>query len=56
MNTGQVVKVDPQPVGSVWPDDESVVHVMELAEGLMGCPVRRYLLEILHEEVGDDRR
>jgi hypothetical protein len=39
----------------MWPDDKSVIHVMELAEGLMNIPVKRHL-KILHEEVADDQR
>jgi hypothetical protein len=33
---------------------KSVIHVTEPAEGLMGSPVQHHLLEVLHEEVGDD--
>jgi hypothetical protein len=56
VDTVQVVKEVPQPVGAVWPDDESVVHVTKPAERLMGSPVERHLLEVFHVEVGDDRR
>jgi hypothetical protein len=35
----QVVKEVPQPVRTLEPDDESVIHVMEPAEGFMGCPL-----------------
>jgi hypothetical protein len=36
-----VVKEVAQPVESVWPGDENVVHVTEAAEGLMESPVER---------------
>jgi hypothetical protein len=45
-----------QLVGSVWPDDEGIVHVAKSAEGLMGNQVKRPLLKVLHIEVGDGRR
>jgi hypothetical protein len=51
-----VVKEVPQPVGAVCPDDKSVVHIMKPAEGLMGSPVKRCLLEFLQVVVGNDRR
>jgi hypothetical protein len=54
MDTVQVVKEVLQPVESMWPDNESVVHVTEPAEGLMGNLVERHLFEILQEEVGND--
>jgi hypothetical protein len=50
-----VVKDVPQPVGSVWPDFEIIVDVTETAEGIMGSPVERHLLEVL-DEVSDDRK
>jgi hypothetical protein len=50
MDTVQVVKEVPQPVGSVWPDNESVVDVPEPAEVLMGIPVEHHLVEIVHEK------
>jgi hypothetical protein len=48
VDTVQVVKEIPQPVGAVWPDDESVVHVTKPAGRLMGSPVERHLLEVFH--------
>jgi hypothetical protein len=56
VDTVQVVREVPWPVGAVWPDDESVIHVEKTAEGLMGSPVERHLLEDFHVEAGDDRR
>jgi hypothetical protein len=56
VDTVQVVKEVPQPVGVVRPDDESVVHVTKPAERLMGSPVERHLLEVFHVDVGNDRR
>jgi hypothetical protein len=53
VDTVQVVKEVPQSVESMWPDDESVFHVMEPAEGLMGNLIKRDLFEILQEEVGN---
>jgi hypothetical protein len=44
----------PSTVGSVWPGDK-IVHVTELAEGLMGGLIERHL-QIFQEEVGFDRR
>jgi hypothetical protein len=35
----QVVKNVPQPVKTLEPDDKSVIHVMEPAEGFTGCPL-----------------
>jgi hypothetical protein len=35
-----------QLVGSVWPDDEGVIHVAKPADGLVGCQVKRPLLEV----------
>jgi hypothetical protein len=43
-------------VGPVWPDKESVVHAAKPAERLVRGQVKRPLLEVLHIEVGDDRR
>jgi hypothetical protein len=37
VDTVQVVQKVLQLVGSVWPDDESVVHVAEPAEGHVGA-------------------
>jgi hypothetical protein len=34
VHTVQVVREVPQPVGAMWPDDKSVVHITEPAEGL----------------------
>jgi hypothetical protein len=56
MDTVQVVKEVPQLVGSVWPNDKSVISVMELAEGMMSFPVKHHLLDFLHEEVSNDWR
>jgi hypothetical protein len=56
VDTIQVVKEVLQPVGTMGPDDESVVHIMEPAEGLMGCPVECHLIRVLHEEADDNRR
>jgi hypothetical protein len=53
-DTVQVVQEVHQLVGSVWPDDEAVVHVAKPTEGLVGGQVKRPLLEILHVEVGDE--
>jgi hypothetical protein len=39
----------------MWPDDESV-RITELAEGPMGSPVERHLLENLHEDGNDQRQ
>jgi hypothetical protein len=56
VDTLQVVTEVPQPVRAMWPDDESVVHVTDPAEGLTESPAERYLLEVLHVEVGDNWR
>jgi hypothetical protein len=56
VDTVQVVKEVPQPVGAVWSDDESVVHVTKPADRLMGSLVKRRLLEVFHVEVGNDQR
>jgi hypothetical protein len=56
VDTVQVVKEIPQPVWSARPDNESVVHITEPAEVLISSPVESYLFEVLHEEVGDDRK
>jgi hypothetical protein len=56
VDTIQVVEEVPQLVRAVWPDDKSVIHITVSAEGLMGSPIERHLLKVLHEEVGDDRR
>jgi hypothetical protein len=56
VDTVQVVKEVPQPVGAMWPDDESVAHVTKPAERLMWSPVERHLLEVFNVEVDDDRR
>lgn len=42
----QVVREVPQPLRAMWPDDESVIHVTEPAEGLMSSPVEHHLLEV----------
>jgi hypothetical protein len=39
VDTVQVVKEVPQPVGAVWPHEASIIHVTEPAEWLMGSPV-----------------
>jgi hypothetical protein len=52
----QVIQEVLKLVGSMWPDDESVVHVAKPAEGLLGSQVQRPFLEVLHIEVGDDWR
>jgi hypothetical protein len=52
----QIVKEDAQLAGSLWPDNESAVHVTEPTEGLMGRPVEHQLLKILREKVGYDWR
>jgi hypothetical protein len=46
VDTIQVVKEVLKPVRTVGPDDESVVHVAKPAEGLMGSPVERHILEV----------
>jgi hypothetical protein len=33
---------------SVGPDDESVIYIMEPAQGLMRCLVEHHILEVLH--------
>jgi hypothetical protein len=35
----------------MWPDDESIIHIIEPAEGLMSSPVEHHLLKVLDEEV-----
>jgi hypothetical protein len=45
VDTVQVVKEVPQPIRAVWPDDESVIHIAEPAEGLVGSPVKRHPLK-----------
>jgi hypothetical protein len=55
VDTVQVVKEVPQPVRNMWSDDESAVHVTERIE-LMGSPIKSHLLEVLHEEAGNDQR
>jgi hypothetical protein len=45
----------PQPARALWPDDKRVFHVTEPAYGL-GSSVERHLLEVLHEEAGDNWR
>jgi hypothetical protein len=55
VDTVQVIRAVPQPVGSTWPDDESAIHITEPAERLMGSPVEFHLLEILHKELAVTR-
>jgi hypothetical protein len=38
----------------MWPDDRSVIHVIEAAQGLTGSPLECQFLKVLHEEVGDN--
>jgi hypothetical protein len=38
------------------PSDGSVIHRMEVAEGLVGCAVESHLLRILLEKVSSYRR
>jgi hypothetical protein len=52
VDTVQVAQEVLQLVGSVWSDDEGVVHVATPAEGLVGSQVKCPLLEVLHIEVG----
>jgi hypothetical protein len=51
VDTVQVIKEVCQPVRAMWPDDESVIHIIEPAEWLMGSQVEYHLLDVLHEEV-----
>jgi hypothetical protein len=56
VDTVQVVKEVPQPVWCVQPDNKSVVHITEPAEGLISSSVECYLLEVFQEEVGNDQK
>jgi hypothetical protein len=56
VDTVQVVIEVLQPVGTMGPDDETVIHIMEPAEGLMGCAAECHFLRVLHEEVGDNKK
>jgi hypothetical protein len=40
-------------VRNVKPDDKSVNHITGPAERIVGCLIKRHLLKVLHEEVGD---
>jgi hypothetical protein len=37
------------------PDDESVIHITEPSEGLMGCLVELHI-KAFHDEVGENQR
>jgi hypothetical protein len=56
VDTVQVVKEVPRPVGAVWPGDEIVVHVTEPAERITGIHIERHFLDVLNEEDTNDRR
>jgi hypothetical protein len=51
VDTVHVAKKVPQLVGTMGPDDESV-----MVGGVMSCPVECHPLEVLHEEVGSNWR
>jgi hypothetical protein len=44
VNTVHVVQEVLQLVGSMWPDGESVIHIVKPAEGLVRVQVKRPLL------------
>jgi hypothetical protein len=54
--TLQVFKEVPQPLGTMGPSSESVIHVTRREERFMGCLVNCRLLKVLHEEDGDTQR
>jgi hypothetical protein len=56
VDTVQVVREVHQPVGIMRLDDETVIHTMEAAEGLTGCPVECHFLRVFDEEVGDNKK
>jgi hypothetical protein len=56
VDTVQVVQEVLQLLGSLWLDNESVIHVATPAEGLVMDQVKRPLLEVLHAGAGDDRK
>jgi hypothetical protein len=37
-------------------DDQEAIHIPEKAGGLVGCPVKRHLLQLLHVEFGNNQR
>jgi hypothetical protein len=55
MDTVQVVKELRQLAWTMGPDDERVIHVAKPAEQLVGRPLQSRFLNVLHEELGDDR-
>jgi hypothetical protein len=56
VDTVQVVIEVLQPTGTMGPDDETVIHIMEPAEVLMGCPVECHFLRVLCEEVHNNKK
>jgi hypothetical protein len=40
---------------TLGPDDKHVIQVVNLAEGLVVCPLQGPFFKVFHEEVGDDR-
>jgi hypothetical protein len=48
------VKEFSQLAGSMWPDDERVVHVAKPAEGLVGRSLWSHFFKVLHEIVCND--
>jgi hypothetical protein len=55
MDVTKVVKGIIQPFWSMMPYHKCVIHVIQLTSGLVGCPTKCHLLEVLHEENGNYR-
>jgi hypothetical protein len=55
MKSIQVIKEFSQLAVSMWPDDESFIHVAKPAEGLIGRRLQSHLFKIFHEIVCNDR-
>jgi hypothetical protein len=54
MKSIQVIKEFCQLAGSMWPDDEYVIHVAKSAEGLIGRRLQSHFFKIFHELVCND--
>jgi hypothetical protein len=54
MKSVKVIKEFSQLGGSMWPDDECVIHIAKPAEGLIGRRLQSHFFKVLHEIVCND--